>query len=115
MLGAWATGDLMTAALLPGIMIFGHILEERSVIGSQEAIDALSRLTRSRARRILPDGGIEEIDNHQLRTGDRVEVRAGDRLPADGRIISGSASLDTAPITGESVPQEARAGDDVCH
>ncbi|MDH2896484.1 cation-translocating P-type ATPase [Rahnella variigena] len=113
MLGAWATGDLMTAALLPGIMIFGHILEERSVIGSQEAIDALSRLTRSRARRILPDGGIEEIDNHQLRTGDRVEVRAGDRLPADGRIISGSASLDTAPITGESVPQEARAGDDV--
>jgi Zn2+/Cd2+-exporting ATPase len=113
MLGAWATGDLMTAALLPGIMIFGHILEERSVIGSQEAIDALSRLTRSRARRILPGGEIEEIDNHQLRTGDRVEVRAGDRLPADGRVISGSASLDTAPITGESVPQEARAGDDV--
>lgn len=113
MLGAWATGDLMTAALLPGIMIFGHILEERSVIGSQEAIDALSRLTRSRARRILPDDEIEEIDNHQLRTGDRVEVRAGDRLPADGRVISGSASLDTAPITGESVPQEARAGDDV--
>lgn len=113
MLGAWATGDLMTAALLPGIMIFGHILEERSVIGSQEAIDALSRLTRSRARRILPDGEIEEIDNHQLRTGDQVEVRAGDRLPADGRVISGSASLDTAPITGESVPQEARAGDDV--
>lgn len=113
MLGAWATGDLMTAALLPGIMIFGHILEERSVIGSQEAIDALSRLTRSRARRILPDGEIEEIDNHQLRTGDRVEVRAGDRLPADGRVISGSASLDIAPITGESVPQEARAGDDV--
>lgn len=113
MLGAWATGDLMTAALLPGIMIFGHILEERSVIGSQEAIDALSHLTRSRARRILPDGEIEEIDNHQLRTGDRVEVRAGDRLPADGRVLSGSASLDTAPITGESVPQEARAGDDV--
>jgi heavy metal translocating P-type ATPase len=94
-------------------MIFGHILEERSVIGSQEAIDALSRLTRSRARRILPEGEIEEIDNHQLQTGDRVEVRAGDRIPADGRVISGSASLDTAPITGESVPQEARTGDDV--
>ncbi len=113
MLGAWATGDLMTAALLPGIMIFGHILEERSVIGSQEAIGALSQLTRSRARRIFPDGKIEEIDNHLLQPGDRVEVRAGDRLPADGRVLSGSASLDTAPITGESVPQEARAGDDV--
>ena len=41
MLGAWATGDLLTAVLLPIVMIFGHVLEERSVIGSQEAIDAL--------------------------------------------------------------------------
>src|SRR6202521_149085 len=50
MLGAWALGDLMTAVLLPVIMIFGHVLEERSVIGSHEAISALGRLTHSRAR-----------------------------------------------------------------
>lgn len=113
MLGAWATGDLMTAALLPIIMIFGHILEERSVIGSQEAIEALSHLTQSKARKINADGNISEVDNMQLRTGDLVEVRAGDRIPADGLVLEGMASLDTAPITGESVPQDANVGDEV--
>ncbi|MGA5587992.1 cation-translocating P-type ATPase [Pseudomonas siliginis] len=110
MLGAWATGDLLTAALLPIIMIFGHVLEERSVIGSQEAINALGRLTRSHARKLQADGSIIEVDNRTLSAGDVVEVRAGDRVPADGRVLSGQASLDTASITGESVPVEAGVG-----
>ena len=110
MLGAWATGDLLTAALLPIIMIFGHVLEERSVIGSQEAIHALGKLTRSHARKVQADGAIVEVDNGTLKAGDLVEVRAGDRVPADGRVLSGQASLDTASITGESVPMEADAG-----
>ena len=110
MLGAWATGDLLAAALLPIIMIFGHVLEERSVIGSQEAIHALGKLTRSHARKVQADGSIVEVDNGTLKAGDRVEVRAGDRVPADGRVLSGQASLDTASITGESVPMEAGVG-----
>ncbi|PWE43104.1 cation-translocating P-type ATPase [Pseudomonas prosekii] len=110
MLGAWATGDLLTAALLPIIMIFGHVLEERSVIGSQEAIHALGKLTRSHARKVQADGAIIEVDNGTLKAGDIVEVRAGDRVPADGRVLSGHASLDTASITGESVPLEVAAG-----
>lgn len=113
MLGAWATGDLMTAALLPIIMIFGHVLEERSVIGSQEAIHALGQLTRSHARQVLADGTVNEVDNALLQPGDIVEVRAGDRVPADGKVLSGQASLDTAPITGESVPVEAVVGMEV--
>lgn len=110
MIGAWATGDLLTAALLPIIMIFGHVLEERSVIGSQEAIHALGQLTRSHARKVQADGSIIEVDNGTLKAGDNVEVRAGDRVPADGRVLSGQASLDTASITGESVPVEAGVG-----
>lgn len=113
MLGAWATGDLLTASLLPIIMIFGHVLEERSVIGSQEAIRALGRLTRSQARIVGIDGRIREVDNASLQPGDRVEVRAGDRVPADGRVLDGQASLDTAPITGESVPLEVSTGMEV--
>jgi Zn2+/Cd2+-exporting ATPase len=113
MLGAWATGDLLTAVLLPIVMIFGHVLEERSVIGSHEAIAALGRLTSSRARRIEAGDEIVEVDNAVLRPGDRVEVRAGDRVPADGRVLEGQASLDTAPITGESVPLEVHAGMEV--
>ena len=110
MLGAWATGDLLTAALLPIIMIFGHVLEERSVIGSQEAIHALGKLTRSQARLFQADGRLLEVDNSTLKTGDQVEVRAGDRVPADGVVLSGQASLDTASITGESVPLEVSVG-----
>ena len=110
LLGAWAPGDLLTAALLPIIMIFGHVLEERSVIGSQEAIHALGQLTRSHARKVQADGAIIEVDNGTLNAGDVVEVRAGDRVPADGRVLSGQASLDTASITGESVPIEAGVG-----
>ncbi len=113
MLAAWATGDLLTSALLPIIMIFGHVLEERSVIGSKEAMEALARLTRSHARLITPDGSTREIDNVTLKPGDLVEVRAGDRVPADGRVRQGQASLDTAPITGESVPLEVAAGMEV--
>ena len=110
MLGAWATGDLLTAALLPIIMIFGHVLEERSVIGSQEAIHALGKLTRSQARLFQADGSLLEVDNSTLKSGDQVEVRAGDRVPADGLVLAGQASLDTASITGESVPLEVGSG-----
>ena len=110
MLGAWTTGDLLTAALLPIIMIFGHILEERSVIGSQEAIHALGKLTRSQARLFQADGSLLEVDNATLKSGDEVEVRAGDRVPADGVVLAGQASLDTASITGESVPLEVSSG-----
>ncbi len=110
MLGAWATGDLLTAALLPIIMIFGHVLEERSVIGSQEAIHALGKLTRSQARLFQADGSLRKVDNATLKSGDQVEVRAGDRVPADGLVLAGQASLDTASITGESVPLEVSSG-----
>ena len=110
MLGAWATGDLLTAALLPIIMIFGHVLEERSVIGSQEAIHALGKLTRSQARLFQADGSLREVDNATLKSGDQVEVRAGDRVPADGLVLAGQARLDTASITGESVPLEVSSG-----
>ena len=91
-------------------MIFGHVLEERSVIGSQEAIHALGQLTRSQARLFQADGSLLEVDNATLKRGDQVEVRAGDRVPADGVVLSGQASLDTASITGESVPLEVSVG-----
>lgn len=110
MLGAWALGDLMTAALLPVIMIFGHILEERSVMGTRQAIAGLSKLAHSRARRLRQDGSQENIGSQQLRPGDVVEVRPGDQIPADGQILSGNASLDVASITGESVPAEVCPG-----
>jgi len=112
-IAAWANGDLITATLLPLIMMIGHILEERSLLGSQEAIRALTRLTETHARRIGPDGEIENVLSGALRIGNLIEVRAGDRVPADGVIETGSSSVDTASITGESVPIDVEPGDPI--
>jgi Cd2+/Zn2+-exporting ATPase len=112
-LAAWVTGDLITATLLPLIMMIGHILEERSLLGSREAIRALMRLTETSARRIRADAEIEEIPAARLRGGDLVEVRAGDQVPGDGVIETGTSSVDTASITGEPVPVDVAPGANV--
>lgn len=106
LVACWATGDLMTAAFLPIVMTLGHILEERSMLGSREAVQALGKLTESDARRLLPDGSVEMVPTANLRTGDVIELRAGERLPADGIVRRGVSSLDMASLTGESVPVE---------
>ena len=108
--GAWATGELMTAAILPIVMIIGHVLEERSLIGSQEAIRSLNRLTKVEARRLGRNGELEEVAAEALRSGDRFELWPGDRVPTDGVVREGASSLDLASITGESVPVEVEAG-----
>jgi len=113
LIAAWASGDLMTAAVLPIVMILGHVLEERSLLGSREAIRALGRLTETSARRLRADGEMEMVATRDLRPGDLIELRAGDRVPADGVIRRGSASLDMASLTGESVPVEVEAGEAV--
>lgn len=110
---AWAGGDLFTAALLPLVMTVGHVLEERSLIGGREALRALRRLTQASARRVGPDGASEEVPTEALRVGDLVELRAGDRTPADGVVRTGRSSLDNASITGESVPEEVGPGSPV--
>ena len=107
---AWASGDLMTAAVLPIVMILGHVLEERSLLGSREAIDALCRLTETSARRLCNDGSVAEVPTRSLREGDVILLRAGDRVPADGVVRRGSASLDIASLTGESLPVDVGEG-----
>ena len=110
MLGAWAMGDMTTAALLPIVMTFGHALEERSVLGSQEAIRALGRLTSGNVRRVNGEGAIEEVPYDALCAGDLVDVLPGARIPADGVVRHGRSSIDNGPITGESLPQDAGEG-----
>jgi Cd2+/Zn2+-exporting ATPase len=111
LIAAWSTGDLMTAAILPIVMIIGHVLEERSLLGSKEAIRALGHLVETTARRIGADGMVETIPTQSLALGDHIELRAGDKVPADGLILNGASSLDTASLTGESVPIDVVAGD----
>jgi len=113
LIAAWATGDLMTAAFLPIIMTIGHVLEERSMLGSHEAVRALGRLTEADTRRLLPDGRTEIVPTARLAVGDLIELRAGERVPADGIVRRGRSSLDLASLTGESLPVEVGDGDRV--
>ena len=110
LIAAWASGALLTAALLPIVMTAGHVLEERSLLGSQEAIKALGRLTETAARIVRPDGSTATVDTKDLRRGDVVSLRAGERVPADGTVLEGYASLDVAALTGESEPVDVAPG-----
>lgn len=113
LLAAWATGELLTAALLPIVMIVGHVLEERSLLGSGEAIRALGRLVDTDVRRRRPDGGFEQVPSSALAPGDVVALVAGDRVPADGTVTDGHGSVDLSSLTGESVPVDVGPGDPV--
>lgn len=76
--------------------------------------DAL-RSTRSdtTAKKVLPDGSIQEISSTALRRGDQVKIVAGDMIPADGEVIAGVASVDESAITGESAPVLKQPGTDI--
>lgn len=112
-LACFAIGQYATGTIVAAILIVGQILEEHTTLGVEEAVNSLTRLSRVKARRIATGGGEELIDAGELRSGDRVRVRPGDTVPADGRILSGVTTLDQATITGESLPVEAEAGSPV--
>ncbi len=111
LVAAWATGDLLTAALLPIVMIAGHVLEERSLLGSQEAIRMLAGLVQDQSRKLGADGIVQIVPTATLAVDDDVEIRAGDRLAVDGVVLRGASALDTGSLTGESVPRDVVPGD----
>ncbi|SRR5579862_3238553 len=108
-LACFVSGRYVTAGVVAIILLVGHILEDRSLLGTNEAINSLLKLSRVRARRVK-DGREEEIDAESLEEGDVVRVRPGDTMPADGRVVSGFSTVNQSSITGESLPAEAGAG-----
>ena len=88
-------------ALLIVIMLLGHWIEMRSLAQTTSALDSLAALLPDEAERVEGDNTVQ-VAPADLRVGDVVVVRPGGRIPADGRIVSGSASMDESMITGES-------------
>jgi Cu2+-exporting ATPase len=103
----WELGLLVT------IMLLGHWQEMKAIGQAQGALSALAALLPDEAERVADDGSIEVVANGDLRVGDRVLVRSGGRVPADGTIIDGDAELDESMITGESRPVAKHPGDRV--
>lgn len=99
-------------ATLIDIMLLGHWIEMRSVMGASRALEELAKLMPSEASIIDEDGNVKVVDITELRHGDRILVRPGEKVPVDGEIIEGKSTIDESMLTGESVPVEKETGDE---
>jgi len=97
-------------ALLVVIMLLGHWIEMRSLVRTTSALDSLATLLPDEAERVEGEE-IVVVSPADLRLGDLVVVRPGGSVAADGRVVSGSASMDESMITGESLPVRRGVGD----
>lgn len=111
-LGALAIGAEAEAALVVFLFLVGEVLEAYSVAQARRSLYALSELLPRRAYR-LKEGGVEEVPLKALRVGDLVRVPPGERVPADGVVVSGQASVEEAAFTGEPLPRPKGIGDRV--
>ena len=91
-------------ATLIDIMLLGHWIEMKSVLGASKALEELATLMPSTAHRMRDDGSIEEVALSDLRPGDNVLVKPGEKIPADGTVSEGESSVNESMLTGESNP-----------
>ncbi|MCL5997245.1 MAG: cation-translocating P-type ATPase [Chloroflexi bacterium] len=112
MLAAIAVGEYSAAALVVFMFAIGDWLENLTIARANNALKGLAQLVPAMVT--VRQGSAErQIPIEQVRKGDVVLVRSGERVGVDGRVLQGSASVTQAAITGESMPVEKRAGDDV--
>lgn len=99
------------AAVIIALIFLGQVLELRARERTGSAIKALMNLAPKTAIRVGDNGQDEEVPLDQVRTGDRLRVRPGERIPVDGVVSQGQSSVDESMITGEPVPVEKTEGD----
>jgi len=97
-------------ATLIDIMLLGHYIEMRSVLGASRALEELIKLMPTDAHLITPEG-IKDVPVSELKKGDIVLVKPGEKIPSDGIIIEGETSVNEAMLTGESKPVYKKLGD----
>jgi Cu2+-exporting ATPase len=100
-------------ATLIDIMLLGHWVEMRSVMGASRALEKLVELLPAEAHRLRDDGSTEDVPVTEIEPGDRVLVKPGEKVPVDGVIVEGRTTLNEAALTGESRPVERGEDDEV--
>jgi len=100
-------------ATLVDIMLLGHWLEMRSVMGASSALEELIKLMPTDAHRVKEGGEIEDVSVTDLKPDDEVLVKPGEKIPVDGPVTKGRTSVNQAMVTGESQPIEKGEGDEV--
>ena len=99
-------------ATLIVIMLLGHWVEMRSVMGASKALEELIKLMPKEAHKIDASGNIVEVSVEELHPGDEILVKSGEKIPLDGEIFEGESTVDESMLTGESVPVEKGPGMD---
>lgn len=96
-------------ATLIDVMLLGHWLEMKSIMGASSALEELAKLMPSEAHKLMPDGNLRDVPIEELVVGDKVVVKPGEKIPADGKVVEGESSVNEAMLTGESTPVPKQA------
>lgn len=110
-IGAFFVGEYPEGVAVMLFYQVGELFQSYAVGKSRKSITSLMQI-RPDSANLLKDGTVTEVDPELVSVGDTIIVKPGERIPLDGIITEGSSSLDTAALTGESMPREVAAGDD---
>ncbi|WP_295580186.1 heavy metal translocating P-type ATPase [uncultured Oscillibacter sp.] len=111
--GAFATGEYAEAVFVMLFYQVGELFQDYAVGRSRQSIAALMDIRPDVANLEGPDGRLQEVDPEDVAVGAVVVVKPGERVPLDGVVVAGNSALDTAALTGESVPRDVNPGDAV--
>jgi len=112
-LAAFAIKGYRTAGAIAFFLLLSELVETRTALGARASIESLIRLTPTKAHLLLADGKETTVEVRSLEPGQVIRVRPGDNLPADGKVVAGESTVNQATITGESIPVDKTAGDQV--
>nr|WP_238323485.1 copper-translocating P-type ATPase [Planococcus antarcticus] len=100
-------------ATLVDIMLLGHWIEMRSIMGASNALEQLVKLMPSEVHKLDERNQVYDVSLSKIRNRDRVLVKPGEKIPVDGQIIEGKSTIDESMLTGESIPIDKQEGDSV--
>jgi len=100
-------------ATLIDIMLVGHWIEMKSVMGASKALETLAKLMPSDAHKMLDNGTVVDVPLNELKSEDKILLKPGEKIPADGLVIKGQSSVNEAMLTGESKPVMKKVDDNV--
>ena len=112
-IGAFVTGENSEAVAVMLFYQIGEWFQSYAVGRSRRSITELMDIVPEYANLELEDGSLETIDADEVEPGSILVIRAGERIPVDAEVLSGESLIDTAALTGESVPRSVHAGDEV--
>lgn len=110
--GALATGEYPEAVFVMLFYQVGELFQSYAVDQSRKSITSLMDIRPDYAN-IEVDGQLRQVDPEDVAVGDTIVIKAGERIPLDGVVLEGTSNVDTAALTGESLPREAQPGDDM--